>query len=235
MDYIPENPKRVRLHHDDNNPENNELYKILNYIYQAEKEHILDQRGSPINKNWLNLIQLLIFTGARPIEIQTLKQSDIVIDKRIAIIIEHKTSKKTGDKIIHLNDPAWKIIEKSINLKSQQNRFKNPYIIMGEGNNNLKRYHRQWWLMCKKINIDVPVYALRRNFASIGQDIFTDSGNGQELNMVQKIIGHSNSEMTAIYAGKNQKIIERQIQESHNNNQVIGNYFSNIKRCIEDG
>lgn len=228
LNKFEEKKERKRLNHNFENDNDSEVKKFLQYLSDAKMGLIIDKRGVPIDLSWIHLMELLFFTGARPQEIQNLQEGHIDNVERVAVLPVHKTSNKTGDKIIYFNNYAWKIIEMARLLKAKENRYNNPYVIMGNGVGYLRSYKRQWNRLREETGITAPVYSLRRNFASMGQEYFTDTQKGNELKTVSKIIGHSDEKMTAIYAGENKKVIKDEIQNNKNRNNELGEFLNSI-------
>lgn len=73
-------------------------------------------------------------TGCRPSEARMLEWDQVHIDRRVAIISEHKTAGRTGhDKVIHLHDYALAILDETPRESEQVflSRLRKPYTASG--------------------------------------------------------------------------------------------------------
>ncbi|MCF6217098.1 MAG: tyrosine-type recombinase/integrase [Emcibacter sp.] len=132
------------------------------------------------------LIRLLIFTGCRLSEIQTLKWQYVDLKKRQLNLPDSKT----GEKIIYFGKECEQILRNTIRFPD------NPYVITGalEGD-HLKEIQKPWRKIRAAASLDdVRIHDLRHTFASHGV-ILTGS-----LPIVGKLLGHTRPETTARYA-----------------------------------
>ena len=128
--------------------------------------------------------RLLLYTGARLSEIQTLKWEH-VRGYRI-----HLPDSKTGAKTIPLNGPALEVLAETKRVEG------NPYIITGttEGA-HLTDLQKPWRRVRKAAGLeDVRIHDLRHTFAS--EAVM----GGESLPMVGRILGHTQAQTTARYA-----------------------------------
>ena len=128
--------------------------------------------------------RLLLYTGARLSEIQTLRW-EYIRGNRI-----HLPDSKTGAKTIPLNGPALEILA---NVKRVEG---NPYVIVGTSDGaHLTDLQKPWRRVRKAAELeDVRIHDLRHTFASeavIG---------GESLPMLGRILGHTQTQTTARYA-----------------------------------
>lgn len=127
--------------------------------------------------------KLLLFTGCRLAEIQTLKWAYI----RDNI---HLPDSKTGAKTVYLNEAAHAV------LRSLPRADGNPYVIVGaiEGQpvTDLQKPWRR--IRARAALEDVRIHDLRHSFASAAV------GAGMSLPMIGKLLGHSTPQTTARYA-----------------------------------
>ena len=128
--------------------------------------------------------RLLLYTGARLSEIQTLKWEHIR-GNRI-----HLPDSKTGAKTIPLNGPALEVLAKAERVEG------NPYVIVGTREGAcLQDLQKPWRRVRKAAGLeDVRIHDLRHTFAS--EAVM----GGESLPMVGRILGHTQAQTTARYA-----------------------------------
>ncbi|MFU0506410.1 tyrosine-type recombinase/integrase [Pseudaminobacter sp. NGMCC 1.201702] len=130
--------------------------------------------------------RLLLLTGCRLSEIQTLRWEDVDLDEAQLNLPDSKTGAKT----IHLGDASVKILESLPRVDD------NPYVIVGkfEGS-HLTDLQRPWRRIRKEAGLDnVRIHDLRHTFASGGLLV------GEGLPMIGKLLGHTQVQTTARYA-----------------------------------
>jgi integrase len=133
-----------------------------------------------------HLFRLLILTGCRLGEIQTLKWDYVDFDSSILRLPDSKTGRKT----IYLGTSAIEELNRIPRLAG------NPYVICGsiEGH-NLADVQGPWELVRKSAGIeDVRIHDLRHTFASRAVAL------GQGLPTIGKLLGHTQTQTTARYA-----------------------------------
>ena len=128
--------------------------------------------------------RLLLYTGARLSEIQTLKWAHIW-GNRI-----HLPDSKTGAKTIPLNGPALEVLANAERVEG------NPYVIVGTKEGTcLQDLQKPWRRVRKAAGLeDVRIHDLRHSFAS--EAVM----GGESLPMVGRILGHNQAQTTARYA-----------------------------------
>ena len=128
--------------------------------------------------------RLLLYTGARLSEIQTLKWEHIR-GNRI-----HLPDSKTGAKTIPLNGPALEVLANAERVEG------NPYVITGAKEGAcLQDLQKPWRRVRKAAGLeDVRIHDLRHTFAS--EAVM----GGESLPMVGRILGHTQAQTTARYA-----------------------------------
>ena len=128
--------------------------------------------------------RLLLYTGARLSEIQTLKW-EYIQGNRI-----HLPDSKTGAKTIPLNPPALEV------LANAQRIGGNPYVVTGAREGEyLKDLQKPWRRVRTAAGLeDVRIHDLRHTFAS--EAVMA----GESLPTVGKILGHTQAQTTARYA-----------------------------------
>jgi integrase len=156
-----------------------ELARLGDALRQAEQ----DKSCSP----WvIAAIRLLTFTGARRNEILTLRWEHVSEEHECLMLPESKT----GRKAIHLNAPAFALLQAIPRLES------NPYVICGEKpGRHLVNLEKPWRRIRAAAKLDdVRLHDLRHSFASVA------ASGGQSLVVIGKLLGHSQPATTARYA-----------------------------------
>jgi integrase len=130
--------------------------------------------------------RLLLLTGCRLGEIQTIKWCYLDLDSCLAFLPDSKTGRKT----LYLGSVAVKL------LKSIPRCKDNPYVIQGDvEGQHLTDMQKPWRRIRKLANLpDVRIHDLRHTFASKGVAL------GQGLPIIGRLLGHSQPQTTARYA-----------------------------------
>jgi integrase len=131
-------------------------------------------------------IRLLLLSGCRLGEIQTLKWSYLDLDTCLAFLPDSKTGRKT----LYLGSVAVKL------LRTIPRRRDNPYVVTGDvEGQHLTDMQKPWRRIRKLAELpDVRIHDLRHTFASSGVAL------GQGLPIIGKLLGHSQPQTTARYA-----------------------------------
>ena len=131
-------------------------------------------------------VRLLILTGCRFGEIQTLKWSYLDLDHHLAFLPDSKTGKKT----LYLGAVAVELLKSLLKVKD------NPYVITGEiDGQHLADMQKPWRRIRKAAGIsEVRLHDLRHTFASSGV------GLGKGLPIIGRLLGHTQPSTTARYA-----------------------------------
>jgi Site-specific recombinase XerD len=131
-------------------------------------------------------IGLLVLTGARLIEILTLRWEYVDLENDVLRLPDSKT----GAKLIYLNAAAINL------LRTMPRMAGNAYVIAGKNPGaRLINLQKPWRRMRAKANLpDVRIHDLRHSFASVA------AGTGMSLPMIGKLLGHSQPVTTARYA-----------------------------------
>jgi integrase len=131
-------------------------------------------------------IRLLLLTGCRLGEIQTLKWSYLDLDTCLAFLPDSKTGRKT----LYLGSVAVKL------LKSIPRKKNNPYVITGDIEGQYLTDMQKPWRRTRKLAdlTDVRIHDLRHTFASSGVSL------GQGLPIIGRLLGYSQPQTTARYA-----------------------------------
>lgn len=132
----------------------------------------------------INAIRLLILTGCRLGEIQTLKW-EYVQGNRLRL-----PDSKTGAKVVYLGEAALEVLSKIERPPG------NPYVCKGKiSGAHLSDMQKPWRRIRKAAGLeDVRIHDLRHSFAS------SAVGMGESLPMIGKLLGHSQVQTTARYA-----------------------------------
>ncbi len=157
---------------------------------------------------FLNLIRLLMFTGARLSEIRDAKWKWVDL-KNATITLPDS---KTGKKIIHLSPATIEILKNVPKVKG------NPYIIVGSLEGKALNAAQKPWQRVRKIAKleDVRIHDLRHTFASLCV------AQGMSLQMVAKLLGHSQTSTSERYA----HLAKESIQEAtaQVGEVIVGNF-----------
>lgn len=134
----------------------------------------------------INCIRLLLLTGCRLKEIQTLQWEHVDYVNRCFALPDSKT----GAKVVHLGDTAIAILEGIERVED------NPYVIVGKKPKSyLTDVQKPWQRIRKLAGIpEVRIHDLRHTFASAGLAL------GEGLPMLGKLLGHTQVQTTARYA-----------------------------------
>lgn len=133
-----------------------------------------------------NCIRLLLLTGCRLSEIQTLKWR--YVDYRNGLL--RLPDSKTGAKLVPIGKAAIEV------LKAIPKIDGNPYVITGrkEGQ-HLTDMQKPWRRLRKRAGLDdLRIHDLRHSFASDALQL------GQDLTMIGRLLGHTQVQTTARYA-----------------------------------
>ena len=130
--------------------------------------------------------RLLILTGCRLGEIQTLKWDFVDLKDKVLRLPDSKT----GEKTVYLGEDAIAV------LKAIKRIEGNPYVITGKKDREyLTDLQKPWRRIRKRAGLeDVRIHDLRHTFASYGV------GLGQSLPILGKLLGHTQAQTTARYA-----------------------------------
>ena len=141
--------------------------------------------SSNTNKNGPTVIRLLVLTGARRGEIESLKWSEIDLDRGIVRLAESKT----GAKILPLPPAAAQL------LQSIQPTASDWVFPAARGEGHFKGTGKVWRKIREQARLeDVRLHDLRHTFASFG------ASSGFGLPVIGAILGHSQASTTQRYA-----------------------------------
>ncbi|CAO3414013.1 tyrosine-type recombinase/integrase [Azospirillum doebereinerae] len=130
--------------------------------------------------------RLLLLTGCRLSEIQTLRWEHVYLDEGELRLADSKT----GAKVVHLGTVAIEI------LRHLPRIDKNPFVIAGtKSNTHLTDLQKPWRRIRKAAGLEqTRIHDLRHTFASGGLAV------GEGLPMIGKLLGHTQVQTTARYA-----------------------------------
>lgn len=130
--------------------------------------------------------RLLLLTGCRLSEIQTLKWDYINLDENKIMLPDSKTGAKT----VYLGEATITL------LKALPRMDENPYVIAGKNKGtHLTDLQHPWQRIRKAAGLEeVRIHDLRHTFASGGLLV------GEGLPMIGKLLGHTQVQTTARYA-----------------------------------
>lgn len=130
--------------------------------------------------------RLLLLTGCRLSEIQTLKWVHVDLDAKELRLPDSKTGAKT----VHLGNAVVAV------LKAMKRVDDNPYVIVGKKKKqHLTDLQHPWRRIRSEAMLDdVRIHDLRHTFASGGLQV------GEGLSMIGKLLGHTQVQTTARYA-----------------------------------
>jgi integrase len=94
--------------------------------------------------------RLLIFTGARLDEIQSLRWDDVDFERAELRLASHKSDKTAGIKVIHLSAPALTVLSELIKING------NPYVIAGQKpGSHMVNLKRAWETVRAKATVSI--------------------------------------------------------------------------------
>lgn len=139
-----------------------------------------------LNPQALAILKLLIFTGARKGEIETLKWSEIDFDRGYLRLADSKT----GQKVFPLNAGALEILSTVPRLEGS------PYVFPAHrGEGHYAGAPKVWRIVRADAGLDdLRLHDLRHSFASIAVS------GGASLPIIGALLGHSDSATTQRYA-----------------------------------
>ena len=139
-----------------------------------------------LNPQAVSILKLLIFSGARKGEIETLRWSEVDID----IGYLKLTDSKTGQKAIPLNAGALDVLTKIVRLDGS------PFVFPAhKGEGHYEGASKVWRKLRHMADLeDVRIHDLRHSFASIAVS------GGASLPIIGALLGHSDSATTQRYA-----------------------------------
>ena len=143
-------------------------------------------RDSDSEPEAVNCIRLLLLTGCRLGEIQTLKWDYVDFEASVLRLPDSKT----GAKIVPVGRVVIDVLKTIPKFES------NPYVITGRVEGQyLTDMQKPWRRLRKRARLDdLRIHDLRHSFASDALQL------GQDLTMIGKLLGHTQVQTTARYA-----------------------------------
>lgn len=150
---------------------------------------ILSQAKSDgINDKAIDIIRLLIFTGARRGEIQSLQWKEVDLERKMLLLDDSKA----GQKIIRLSNPALAILTQRQSTAGKAEGYVFP---ASEGDGAYTATSRIWSKLRAGTALeDVRLHDMRHSFASLA------IAQGTSLAIIGKLLGHANVSTTQRYA-----------------------------------
>jgi len=153
------------------------------------------EAAGPLAIRWrfVQLVRLLLLTGARLREVMNAQWSEI--DWARGVLLVPAERGKTGASEVRLSDRALAILGE-LRSKIGEQLPENRWVIPGEtGERPLVGYRRLWLALLEDAGVaDLRVHDLRHTFAS-----YSLSG-GQTLGTVGQLLGHRSTQTTSRYA-----------------------------------
>lgn len=134
----------------------------------------------------LTAIRLLTLTGARRSEIMNARWDQVDMDRSILILPDSKT----GHKVLLLGAPAMDVLRHATRIQG------NPYVCPGQSPGKpIVNIQKVWTRIRNAAGIpDVRLHDLRHSFASVS------AAGGDSLQVIGRILGHTNAATTERYA-----------------------------------
>lgn len=159
---------------------------IPNYLSRSQYERLLAAALQTNNYDLYHYIILLTMTGARPIELLTLKWANVHLDKK-QFVVRNYYSKTKRTMYKYLNDVAFNVL-----LERQR---QGEYVFMNMKTNDRYQSLSQGFNLCKKrAGVQCTMYDLRHTYASWliqkGVGIYT----------IKDLLGHGDIDSTMRYA-----------------------------------
>lgn len=140
---------------------------------------------------------ITMLTGCRIGEVTSLKWSYIDLKRRLIMLPDSKT----GAKVIHLGDKPFEL------LKEMSDHKTSDYVFPSPRGGHIKRPGKAWQKICEQAQLkDFRIHDLRHLFASVAINM---AGKGNQLMVVQKLLGHKDYQSTIRYA----HLLETGLQE----------------------
>lgn len=181
-DLIDVHPTRGVKRYRDNRRERylspKEMARLGDVLLEMEKEG-----GDPRH---INIIRLLLLTGARKNEIARLKWSEVDLERGMLRLKDSKT----GPKTIRLGAPAVRLMDALLDNGS-------PFVFPDRRNPGRPVTNLDWaWVSIRRRAgmEDLRIHDLRHSFASAGL------AGGEGLPLISKLLGHSHISTTSRYA-----------------------------------
>ena len=170
--------------------ERNPESKRKRYLTGDELKRLTKALAETPDKQFVNIIMLLILTGARRGEVLSMRWADLTLakDKGVWTKLGSTTKQKT-DHVVPLSAPACQLLTKI----KKRGEFVFPSTDNASG--HIIEIKNGWAALCERAGIEgLRVHDLRHSFAS--QLV----SSGASLPLIGALLGHSNPNTTARYA-----------------------------------
>ena len=162
--------------------------RFLTHDEFARLGSVLDEieREGSESRSAVAAMRLLMLTGCRRSEIQTLRWEHVDLDAGEL----HLPDSKSGARVVPLAQSAVAV------LTALPRDQENPWVIVGKKpGSHLTDLNHPWWRIRARAGLhDVRIHDLRHSFASRAVQL------GESLPMIGKLLGHTQVQTTARYA-----------------------------------
>jgi integrase len=170
--------------------ERNAEIKRKRYLSADELKRLTQALAETPDKQFVNIIMLLVLTGARKSEVLGMRWADLVLatDKGVWTKLGSTTKQKT-DHVVPLSAPACQLLTKI--------KQRGEYVFPSSDNPSGHRVEVKngWSALCERAGIEnLRLHDLRHSFAS------QLASGGASLPLIGALLGHSNPATTARYA-----------------------------------
>lgn len=147
-----------------------------------------------INRSVLDLIRLLLLTGARVDEMKSLRWSQVSFDRGLIRIEKHKLGRK-GAKTITITPGVLQVLQRQPRLADCD------FVFPGRsGTAPISDIQKIWSVIRAQIGLsDVRLHDLRHTYASVG------IAEGLTLPVIGRLLGHRSISATMVYAHINEE------------------------------
>lgn len=159
---------------------------IPHYLSVEDIQRILDMALAMNNQNLYDFLVLMIYSGARPIELITLTWDNVYLERRFFLVRDcFSKSGKTLYK--YLNDTSFDVLK-------NKNRIGHHVFTNAKTGKPYRDFKKVFKKCITKCGINCRMYDLRHTYASLLVQ------NGVPIYTVQKLMGHSDISSTQRYA-----------------------------------
>ena len=145
------------------------------------------------------------YTGMRPCEVASLTVDNIDLSSNTINITLPDTKTKKHQRIIPIMPILVPILVDYLTHNSND-----PQLFYTDKD----KWGKVWRKRCKKVGLDVPLYSLRRSFAT------NCLADGIHLEELKELMGHSDIGSTMVYYQHNMEILQRAIKKSSYNDSI---------------
>jgi integrase len=143
------------------------------------------------NKKFVNIIRLLLLTGARRGEVRSMRWADIDLENG-TWTKPARTTKTKIDHTVPLSAPARQLLAEIRATQREPSQWVFP---SGRGDGHVSELKDDWSALCEAAGITgLRVHDLRHSFASQA------ASGGASLPLIGAVLGHTRPETTARYA-----------------------------------